>query len=100
MFKAKVEPIYKGVIGVDGEGYSTKPANAVASTVSELYGNEHGGNGSHFVKKGTPYGEAAMFNSLPPGENLFNQELSDLERTGSMKFKELVDSRGFQHGGN
>jgi len=34
-------------------------------------------NEGYLVKKGTPYGVNAMFNSLPPGMDISDQELSD-----------------------
>jgi hypothetical protein len=34
-------------------------------------------NDGYLVKKGTPYGVNAMFNSLPPGMDIEDQELTD-----------------------
>jgi len=35
-------------------------------------------SGDCFVKKGTPYGEAAMFNQLPPGPDINDQAYADI----------------------
>lgn len=40
-------------------------------------------------KKGTPYGEAAKFNMMPPGMELANQEVADIRM---MPFKKITDS--------
>lgn len=42
----------------------------------------------YLVKKGTPYGEQAKFNYLPPGMEIDNQENKDIR---AMPFKELTD---------
>jgi hypothetical protein len=63
-----------------------------------LNGREHGLSTNATVKKGTPNGENAKFNHLPPGQDLFDQELSDLARTDRMVIKELVNSRGYDKG--
>lgn len=38
-------------------------------------------------KKGTPSGESAMFNSLPPGTNIEDQKLADIR---PQEFKTIV----------
>ncbi len=35
-------------------------------------------DGSHITKKGTPSGEGAMFNYLPPGQDISNQHNCDI----------------------
>lgn len=51
-------------------------------------------------KKGTPSGDQRasssgiggyIFNKLPPGTGIADQELSDVKRTDDMKVKEVVD---------
>lgn len=40
-------------------------------------------------KKGTPYGESAKFNFMPPGMNISNQENADIN---NMPMRELVST--------
>lgn len=50
-------------------------------------------------KKGTPYGqrvtptgiEGHIFNALPPGSDIADQEVADIEPTERMKIKEVVE---------
>lgn len=42
-------------------------------------------NDGYLVKKGTPFGVTAMFNSLPPGMDIEDQELTD-QRKMEMKY--------------
>lgn len=42
-------------------------------------------DGNWLYKKGTPYGEAAYFNQLPPGMDINNQKFSDI-RPMTLKF--------------
>lgn len=42
-------------------------------------------NEGYLVKKGTPFGVTAMFNSLPPGMDIEDQELTD-QRKMEMKY--------------
>lgn len=96
MFKAKVEAVYVGQMGRAGEGYSDKPMRSIQKPLSDnLHGDEHGSGLSYIVKKGTAYGEAAKFNHMPPGQDLFAQDLSDLDRSNAMVFKEIVNSKGY-----
>ena len=44
---------------------------------------------SYIVKKGTPYGEAAKFNMLPPGMDICDQETCDINE---MPMRKLVDT--------
>lgn len=53
--------------------------------IGEQSGFEDSG---YIVKKGTPYGESAKFNYLPPGMDIDNQEIVDIR---SMPYKELTD---------
>jgi hypothetical protein len=43
-------------------------------------------------KKGTPSGEGARFNKMPPGTNISNQECADIKRTEGMKVKEVTET--------
>jgi len=45
-------------------------------------------NSGYIVKKGTPYGVGAMFNSLPPGMDIEDQENADIR---AMEYKEVTD---------
>lgn len=40
-------------------------------------------------KKGTPYGESAMFNKMPPGMDISNQDVTD---QNDMPMKKLTDT--------
>jgi hypothetical protein len=53
---------------------------------SERLGFDTGG---YIVKKGTPQGEGAMFNRMPPGMDIDNQDVTDIN---NMPFKCLVDT--------
>jgi hypothetical protein len=66
--------------------------------IDELFGKEHGKSTNYQVKKGTPSGDSAEFNALPPGQDIFDQAVSDLDRTNRMKFKEIVHSGGYDEG--
>lgn len=37
------------------------------------------------TKKGTPSGEGAMFNKLPPGDDIDNQEVAEISKGMPMK---------------
>lgn len=45
-------------------------------------------DGSYIDKKGTPSGEGAMFNRMPPGMDITNQQVCDIN---DMPMKQLVD---------
>ena len=48
-----------------------------------------GVNDSGYIdKKGTPSGEGAMFNKLPPGEDITAQEVADIPE---VPYKQLID---------
>jgi hypothetical protein len=97
--KDKVQPTYEGTMGRQGEGYSDKPKHAIPVNLpSSLDANEHGKSTDHFVKKGTPYGENAKFNHMPPGQDLFAQDVADLDRTNAMVRKDVTGSRGYDEG--
>jgi hypothetical protein len=51
-------------------------------------------------KKGTPSGEGAKFNKLPPGDDITNQEVMDMAGPGreGMPYKEIT-TRGYQDSG-
>jgi hypothetical protein len=42
----------------------------------------------YIVKKGTPQGESAMFNKMPPGMDITNQDVTDQR---SMPFRKLTE---------
>jgi hypothetical protein len=44
-------------------------------------------NNGYLVKKGLPFGVTAFYNSLPPGMNIVDQELSDIRE---MEMKTVV----------
>lgn len=45
-------------------------------------------NSGYITKKGTPYGVEAMFNTLPPGMDIEDQENTDIRK---MPYKELLN---------
>jgi hypothetical protein len=49
----------------------------------------------YIVKKGTPSGESAMFNHMPPGMDIDNQEMVDIRQ---MKLKKIT-SMGYEGDG-
>ena len=62
--------------------------NSLKDDIGEKSGFQ-GDTGAYIVKKGTPYGEAAKLNFLPPGMDISNQENKDIR---DMEFKTLVDT--------
>lgn len=56
--------------GIDG-------LNSLHDDIGEKSGFQ-GDTSAYIVKKGTPYGEAAKFNFLPPGMDISNQENKDI----------------------
>lgn len=48
----------------------------------------------YITKKGTPSGEGAKFNFLPPGQDISNQANADLW-DGKSNIKDLVDPNGY-----
>ena len=97
----KMSPTNEGQMGVSGKGYSTTvgPAIPEEGELSDLQSLESAAldragfqTSGYQTKKGTPYGEAAKFNFLPPGQDISNQEVADIHE---MKFMEIVDSQGF-----
>jgi hypothetical protein len=51
--------------------------NSLHNDIGEMSGFE-GRTDAYIVKKGTPYGEAAKFNFLPPGMDISHQENKDI----------------------
>jgi hypothetical protein len=45
-------------------------------------------SGGCYIKKGTPFGEAAMFNQLPPGMDISDQAFADIR---DMKLKMVTE---------
>jgi hypothetical protein len=67
-------------------GTETAPLPSSAKVVAnEKVGIEDSG---YLDKKGTPSGQSAMFNKLPPGMNIENQEVCDI------RAEKLVEYRG------
>lgn len=101
-------PMYGGK--APSEGDIIRSANAKAQKRHELKGQEYAdesvlpkskqpsvedagiNNTGYLVKKGTPYGVNAMFNTLPPGMDIEDQEIADIRQE---PFKDLVDHTGF-----
>jgi hypothetical protein len=61
--------------------------NSLRNDIGEMSGFQ-AETSSYIVKKGTPYGEAAKFNFLPPGMDIRNQENTDQR---DMPLKTLTD---------
>lgn len=51
--------------------------NSTHNDIGEKSGFE-ASTDSYIVKKGTPYGEGAKFNHMPPGMDISNQENADI----------------------
>jgi hypothetical protein len=94
-------PVNEGQMGENGKGYSTTemPAipevgdlNDMRSLQGEALDRPGFQTDGYINKKGTPYGEAAKFNYLPPGQDIDNQEIADIY---DMKQFNLVDFRGY-----
>jgi hypothetical protein len=73
--------------GSIGEGYSNESLGlpqdgkirGMQSEQSQALDNPgFDASGGWITKKGTPYGEAAMFNQLPPGMDISAQQYSDI----------------------
>lgn len=83
---------------MSGDGGSEKFANPMAEHPSNIKGmqslHDDIGEKSGFAtdgyidKKGTPYGEAAKFNMMPPGMDITEQVMSDQR---DMPLKKLVE---------
>jgi hypothetical protein len=56
----------------------TPPVEGMGSTQNDI-GEKSGFQTSGYIdKKGTPYGEAAKFNQMPPGMELSDQTMADI----------------------
>ncbi|MDB5975153.1 MAG: hypothetical protein JWR07_1913 [Nevskia sp.] len=64
-----------------------KGMNSTHNDIGEQSGFD-GDTSSYIVKKGTPYGEAAKFNFLPPGMDISNQENVDIR---GMELKTITE---------
>ena len=53
--------------------------NSLHNDIGEMSGFQ-GGTDSYIVKKGTPYGEGAKFNKMPPGMDIDNQDCVDIRQ--------------------
>lgn len=88
---------YKGeMTGGGGAEKFAKPAEMHSPGVTGMGGTKNdigeksgfeGSTASYIDKKGTPYGEDAKFNFLPPGMDITNQENCDIRE---MPFKSVV----------
>jgi hypothetical protein len=66
----------------------TPPIEGMGGTQNDI-GEKSGFQTSGYIdKKGTPYGEAAKFNAMPPGSDIDEQAVADIR---PMPFKKLVD---------
>jgi len=61
---------------------------SLKNDIGEMSGFQNDAS-AYLVKKGTPYGEAAKFNFLPPGMDISNQENVDIR---NMELKKVVDT--------
>ena len=91
---AKMGGSNKGQIG-PSESYA-KPLHEVTRNIVDMesmkndIGEASGFQTSGYIdKKGTPYGEAAKFNLMPPGMDIANQEVVDIR---DMPMKSITDS--------
>jgi|SRR6267378_1401929 len=64
-----------------------KGMNSLHNDIGEMSGFQ-ADTSAYIVKKGTPYGEAAKFNFLPPGMDITNQENADFR---NMELKKITD---------
>ena len=100
--KKIVDGKYAGQLKRSAEGYSepqTVRPNAPDPNFDKMYGEDNLegilGNDEDDNKKGTPYGENAKFNFLPPGQHIELQKVSDVQRTADMKLRTLVNPAGY-----
>jgi hypothetical protein len=75
-FGVPFEAVDKGVFGLDG----------LHNDIGEKSGFE-GNTSAYITKKGTPYGEAAKLNFMPPGMDIGDQDITDQR---NMPLKKLV----------
>ena len=78
---------YAGEISGQPTGKFAKPMNEDTAAIKGLHGLHNDiGESSGFItdgyvdKQGTPYGEAAKFNFLPPGMDISNQENAEINQ--------------------
>lgn len=74
------EPMNKGVVG--------KIEGGIAHTHDDIGEKSGFINDGYTDKNGTPFGEAAKFNFLPPGMDISNQENAEIN---NMPLKKLTD---------
>jgi hypothetical protein len=86
-------PVYEGQIDAPDEKFA-RPLNAVTAAITGIGGLHNDiGEMSGFItdgytdKQGTPYGEAAKFNYLPPGMDISNQLNAEINE---MPLRKLV----------
>jgi hypothetical protein len=53
-------------------------AKTAPNGLDGVVGHEHGRSTNYITKKGTPNGENAQFNQMPPGMDLNDQKNSDI----------------------
>lgn len=70
---------------------SKKPDVGVLKSSTKMVGNELVGikDEGYLDKKGTPSGEGAHFNKMPPGMNIEDQAVADIR---AMPFKQVTPS--------
>jgi hypothetical protein len=94
---ADAKPVYKGEVAATTTGNKfAKPFEEVDSGVMNMGGlyNDIGeksgfeaSTDAYIVKKGTPYGEAAKFNVMPPGMDINDQPVRDIR---DMSLKKVI----------
>lgn len=73
------------------QAYDTGKIKGMDSLESENLDRPGFETSGYITKKGTPYGEAAKLNFLPPGMDITNQEITDQR---NLKLKEIT-ARGY-----
>lgn len=68
------QPFAAPMTGPGGYPPNVKGMQSLQNDIGEMSGFQTTG---YIDKKGTPYGEAAKFNYLPPGMDITNQEMTD-----------------------
>lgn len=73
------EPMNEVTPGIEGMG-------SLHNDIGEKSGFDSN-TANYLVKKGTPYGEAAKFNMMPPGMDISDQEICDIRE---MPLKKVI----------
>jgi len=78
------------------KGQHNADENVLARTKQPSVDDAGINNTGYLVKKGTPYGVNAFFNTLPPGMDIEDQEIADIRK---QELKDIVDHRGYSGDG-